>query len=83
MDIPYTYYNGDNTTILSPAIAIALQEYITEFAMSGSPNEAGVPYFPMYQVNATVQDLNITGISQTFDPAANARCNWWQKALYA
>ena len=50
--------------------------------MTGSPNEAGVPYFVMYGSNATVQNLNITGISETLDPAANQRCDWWQKALY-
>ena len=45
-------------------------------------NEQGVPYFVMYGQNATVQNLNITGISEVMDPTANARCNWWQKALY-
>ena len=76
----YTYYNGD--TILAPQIAIAMQEYITHFAETGSPNEAGVPYFVMYGQNATVQDLNVTGIREIMDPAANARCDYWQKALY-
>lgn len=41
-DIPYTYDNGPNPSVLSQPIAMALQEYITEFAMSGMPNEAGV-----------------------------------------
>jgi len=79
-DIAYTYYNG--APILAPQIALALQEYITSFAMTGSPNEAGVPYFNLYGQNATIQDLNITGISEIIDPTANARCNFWQKALY-
>ncbi|KAK0908592.1 hypothetical protein LTR91_022925 [Friedmanniomyces endolithicus] len=81
-DIPYTYFNGPSPSVLSPPIAIALQEYITHFAETGSPNEAGVPYFVMYGQNATVQDLNITGISEVRDPTANARCDFWQKALY-
>jgi carboxylesterase type B len=66
----------------NPAIAIALQEYITNFAMTGDPNGPGVPHFPMYGADATVQDLNYTGITQTKDPAANYRCAWWQSAPY-
>lgn len=81
-DVAYTYYNGASASVLSTPIAIALQEYITQFAISGQPNEPGVPYFSMYGNNATVQDLNITGITQVMDPTANQRCNWWQKVLY-
>ena len=80
-DIPYTYYNGPNSDVVTP-IAIALQEYLTAFAETGTPNEAGVPFFPLYGSGATVQVLNITGISQAMDPAANYRCDWWQKGLY-
>jgi carboxylesterase type B len=88
-DIPYTFYNANETStnvirgVPNPAIAIALQEYITSFAQRGNPNSQGVPHFDLYGKNATVQNLNVTGISQLRDPAANARCNWWQKALYA
>ena len=82
-DVAYTYYNGPNPeNVPNPKIAIALQEYITSFAMDGNPNEQGVKHFPMYGEDATVQDLGATGISQVMDPAANARCDWWQKALY-
>lgn len=84
-DIPYTYYNGNgsaSSSVAVPAIAIAMQEYITHFAETGNANEAGVPFFPIYGNNATVQVLAATGISQAADPAANHRCDWWQKALY-
>ncbi|KAF2769025.1 carboxylesterase family protein-like protein [Teratosphaeria nubilosa] len=83
-DVPYTYYNGGGTssTVLSTVVALALQDYITTFAETGLPNKAGAPYFQVYGSNATVQDLNITGISQVVDPTANYRCDWWQKALY-
>jgi carboxylesterase type B len=81
-DVAYTYYNGPNSAVIAPQIAMALQEYITNFAENGSPNGAGVPHFQMYGPDATVQDLNITGITEVMDPAANYRCNWWQKALY-
>ena len=82
LDIPYTYFNGPNPSVLSEDVAIALQEYITRWAETGNPNEAGVPFFPLYGDNSTVQNLNITGISQVRDPTANWRCDWWQKALY-
>ncbi|WPH04316.1 Hypothetical protein R9X50_00720500 [Acrodontium crateriforme] len=83
-DIPYTFYDdtGVSTTVLSPKIAIALQEYLTEFAMTGMPNEKGVPYFPIYGSNSTIQNLGVTGIVGQKDPTANARCDWWQKVLY-
>jgi carboxylesterase type B len=81
-DVPYTYFNGPSPSVLNANIAIALQEYITHFAETGTPNERGVPYFVMYGQNATVQNLNVTGVTQSLDPTANQRCNWWQKALY-
>ena len=77
----YTYYNGANDQVYTP-IALALQEYLTNFAETGTPNEDGVPFFPLYGPGAIVQNLNVTGISQIMDPAANARCNWWQRAPY-
>jgi len=84
-DIAYTYYNGPtdpDPVDPSASVAIALQEYITHFAETGSPNQPGVPSFVMYGANATVQNLNITGITEQMDPAANQRCNWWQRVLY-
>ncbi|KAK6443576.1 hypothetical protein LTR95_000403 [Oleoguttula sp. CCFEE 5521] len=81
-DIPYTYYNGPNPSVYSATVALALQEYITSFAETGNPNDNGVPYFNMYGNNATVQTLAIGDIREAIDPTANARCDWWQKALY-
>ncbi|KAK3074939.1 hypothetical protein LTR53_002179, partial [Teratosphaeriaceae sp. CCFEE 6253] len=81
-DIAYTYFNGPSSSVISTTVAIALQEYITHFAETGSPNEEGVPYFVMYGQSATVQNLGLTSISGVMDPTANERCNWWQKALY-
>jgi carboxylesterase type B len=89
-DVPYTFYNANETStsairgVPNPAIAIALQEYITNFAIRGTPNQEGVvPHFDLYGANATVQNLNVTGITQLRDPVANQRCNWWQKGLFA
>ena len=84
-DIPYTYYNGNgsaSSSVTFPHVAVAMQEYITHFAETGNPNEAGVPFFPVYGSNATIQVLNATGIREIRDPAANFRCNYWQRAVY-
>lgn len=82
-DVPYTYYyGGADPTVTSVPIAIALQEFITHFAETGTPNAPGTPDFPIYGPNATALNLGVTGISEAVDPVANYRCNWWQKGLY-
>ena len=81
-DVPYTYYNGPSPSVVSIPIAIKLQEYLTHFAETGSSNFAGAPYFMMYGNNATVLNLNVSGVTRVMDPAANYRCSWWQKSLY-
>ena len=82
-DVPYSFYNGPNPLVIADPIAVALQEYLTGFAESGTPNEPGiVPQFNIYGQGSEVQNLNITGIEEIRDPTANARCLWWQQALY-
>jgi cholinesterase len=89
-DIAYTFFNGDTSTLddglaVNATVATALQNYITNFAMSGGdPNSAEVPYFPKYQSNSTVLELGITGIGAlSVDTTANTRCDWLMQALYA
>ncbi|MCJ1410086.1 hypothetical protein MMC19_004171 [Ptychographa xylographoides] len=82
-DVPYTFFNGPVPgTVLNDTIAIALQEYITSFAINGVPSGPGIPMFPMYGAGAEEINLNATTISEMVDSNANARCLWWQKALY-
>ncbi|KAF2758226.1 acetylcholinesterase precursor [Pseudovirgaria hyperparasitica] len=90
-DISYTYYTG-NTTLtpsLNPlgvqnaTVAISMQEWITSFAQLGRPvGPYGTPMFNTYGPNAGIVEINGTNISPATDPAANARCRWWQQALY-
>ncbi|KAL6253262.1 hypothetical protein RBB50_000985 [Rhinocladiella similis] len=82
-DVPYTYYNGPNPLVKNDTLAIIMQKYFTNFAMKGNPNAPGLPPFSSYGPHATVQNLNLTFIDQTVDNAANSRCLWWQKGLYA
>jgi carboxylesterase type B len=82
-DVAYTYYNGPSASVLNDTLAKIMQRYETNFVMTGNPNAPGLPNFPMYGAGSTVLNLNISTIGPTKDPAANARCQWWQKGLYA
>ncbi|MCJ1395754.1 hypothetical protein MMC18_008640 [Xylographa bjoerkii] len=81
-DVPYTFFNGPNTAVMNDTIAVALQEYLTSFAIHGVPSGPGIPVFPLYEADAEVLNLNATSIFDIMDPNANARCLWWQKALF-
>lgn len=84
-DISYTFYQGTGTNLsaaLIAPVADVFQGYITNFAKNGNPNGPGLPYFPMQGANATMQGINATYIQPQTDDTANARCAWWQKALY-
>lgn len=87
-DVSYTFFNGDTTTSddglpVNATVARTLQDYLTSFAMTGTPNEVGVPYFPMYQSNSTLDNVAISGLGALINETANAtRCDYWQKALY-
>ncbi|KAG9961871.1 carboxylesterase family protein-like protein, partial [Aureobasidium melanogenum] len=91
-DVAYTYYNGNGSAtpgsggislgVQSVPVALAMQEYITQFAKTGNPNIRGQPFFPMYGSNQTVLALGPRSIAPMTDPASAARCAWWQKGLY-
>jgi carboxylesterase type B len=83
-DVQYTYYNGGgvSSSVTNVTIAIAMQQFITSFAETGVPDAIGVKEFKMYGPDANVLELNVTGIEEVRDSNANARCAWWQKALY-
>lgn len=82
-DVPYTFFNGPSPSVPFPHVAAAMQDYITQFIMTGNPNTPRQPFFGQYGANATIQVLNPANISFGFDPAANERNSWWQKVLYA
>jgi acetylcholinesterase len=81
LDVLYTFNNGEDPTI-NATIARALQEYLTSFVQDGEPSGEGLPTFPIYGPSSTELNLNISGISTMRDPTDNARCLYWQKALY-
>lgn len=85
-DLAYTYYNGQGTNVtagLFAPVALELQGYLVNFAMHGNPNGKGLPYFPHYGSNASMQAINWNSTTQQRDVANNPRCAWWQKGLFA
>ena len=70
-DIYYTYYNGPSPSVKNDTLAVTMQKYFTNFVMTGDPNGAGVPSFPVYGDGATVLDLNLTTIGPVKDNVAN------------
>lgn len=91
-DLGYTFYNGNGTLtweghVVDGKVALTLQDYIISFTASGTPNAGppsnNNPWFPPYGKNASVLTLSATELGDlNVDPQANARCDWWQKALY-
>ncbi|WYZ37729.1 hypothetical protein EsH8_II_001235 [Colletotrichum jinshuiense] len=82
-DIAYTFFNnGDSVggVPLNSSVANTLQLYLTNFAKTGDPNGAGVPFLPKYGDNSTVMSLDRA--VPVIDDAATERCTWWQKGLY-
>ncbi|KAI9682337.1 MAG: hypothetical protein M1817_000391 [Caeruleum heppii] len=80
-DVPYTFAPAPQ--VINQTVAAALQDYITQFAESGQPNEPGVPRFDLYEDDAQILNLGLQGFSEMADRAANDRCLYWQKGLFA
>ena len=88
VDLSYTFYNGYTSTLddgvaVNGTTAIAFQDYITAFVLTGNPNGAGRPEFSVYGADSIVLDIdyNLDGATQV-DPVANIRCAWWQEGLF-
>ncbi|KAF2641629.1 alpha/beta-hydrolase [Massarina eburnea CBS 473.64] len=89
LDVAYTYYTGGAlaanalTGVVNRTVAIALQDFITSFAINGVPEAKGIRKFDMYGANAQVLELNATSIEEVTDSNSGPRCKWWQLALYS
>ena len=85
-DIYYTFFDGAdgyNSTPVVESVALVLQGYITNFATTGDPNgNGGVPFFPAQGSNASMNGLNVTGVTLQTDDTVNNRSLWWAKGLY-
>lgn len=66
-----------------PKTAVAWQQFMTSFAQRGTPTGRDLPAsIAPYGRNDSVMDFNVFGVGIIKDPAANRRCEWWQKGLY-
>jgi len=88
LDVPFTYFDGGATSLLpftvtNRTVALALQDFITSFAIDGVPEAEGIRQFNMYGPDAKVLELDVTGIEEVRDSNASNRCKWWQLGLYA
>jgi carboxylesterase type B len=91
-DIPYTFFNGDNSTIdeglpvngtVAKVVAKVMQRYLTNFAMNGKPTAEGYQTFTFYVQNDTLTNIGLTGLgSRMRDPGAVPQCKFWQEAPY-
>lgn len=79
----YSFFNGPSPLVSNNTVAAILQDYLLSFAKTSKPSttNTAVPAFPTYGSSGVVQELGAV-IANIPDPAANARCLWWQKALY-
>ncbi|RFU82192.1 acetylcholinesterase [Trichoderma arundinaceum] len=81
-DQPSLFSNGP-TPGVDPEISSLLKNVVAGFVNNGSPNKspAGITTPPYGQVSS-ILNVSVNGSSVIRDPAANERCDWWQKALY-
>jgi carboxylesterase type B len=82
-DLPYTFYNRPVQAVANNTVAVILQDYITSFAKTIIPASSLGPVFKSYGGGTGLLNFGPDAILTTLDPAANERCQWWQKALYA
>ncbi|KAF2092522.1 acetylcholinesterase precursor [Rhizodiscina lignyota] len=80
-DVAFTFFNGPNPQVASPAVAETMQGFISEFALTGNPNGKGLPEFPVYG-HVNVLNLTLSGYPLVKDPHSNERCAYLQQALF-
>ncbi|KAL7935935.1 alpha/beta-hydrolase [Trichoderma chlorosporum] len=80
---PLIFAHGP-TPGVDPQISTMVRDIIAGFVNSGSPTRspgAGIS-IPAYGQNDSILNLVVNASSIIHDPTTNARCDWWQKALY-
>jgi cholinesterase len=85
-DLYYVFYNGQPTDIffrpINVTLAHIIQDYWINFAQSGNPNSRGLPFFPRWGSNMSVQGLSHDAVGPTQDTINVDACRWWQLGLY-
>lgn len=81
-DIAYTFYNGPSSLVPASKTAMKMQQYIINFALSGSPNGPGLPKIGKFGEKGRTLIFNATDVYETLDKSMQERCSWWEKGLY-
>jgi hypothetical protein len=81
-DVAFSYFNGSNSLVHNETIALAMQTYLTLFAITGDPNRLGTLAFPQYGPDAKIPDLNSMSNTTIHNPTDHPRCRWRQQAFY-
>ena len=81
-DLAYTYYPNAPTPNFYPKIAVDLQDYLTQFVLTGKPDGHGLPQWPEYGQYASAINFTTAGVVQTTYDSANSRCDFWNKGTY-
>ncbi|CCF37461.1 acetylcholinesterase [Colletotrichum higginsianum] len=82
-DAPFIYFYPETSTV-NETMASTLQDYMLSFVVDGVPDSdsGGLGRMMPYGQDGRVVRITADGILQGIDPAANARCKWWQLGLY-
>jgi hypothetical protein len=85
-DLYYVFYNGQPTDVffrpINVTLAHIIQDYWINFAQSGNPNSRGLPFFPRWGGNMSVQGLSHDAVEPMQDTTNVDACRWWQLGLY-
>lgn len=68
---------------VNPQASRTMKNIVAGFVDNGSPNKSpsGLSA-PLYGQDSSIPNILVNASSVNYDPTANKRCDWWQKALY-
>ncbi|KAI1459774.1 alpha/beta-hydrolase [Annulohypoxylon moriforme] len=78
----YIFQNGLTSGVVLD-VADSLQQYIVSFVMNSKPTDVNGLSIPPYGTEAQLTSMDVSSTAVIRDDTANARCSWWQQALYA
>lgn len=78
MELPYVFGNPSATLapVLNEPVRQAVQGYWAGFAFNGTPNQDGLPEWPLYDA-ASDQYMSLAEVSSAQQGLAQATCNFW------